>query len=783
MTNGERDLSQLSMLDLFSMEVETQVEILSENLLALEQEKQSPKQLEALMRAAHSIKGAARIVQVDAAVKIAHVMEDYFVAAREEAIVVAEPHIDVLLEGVDWLSSLGKVSEEELESWLEARQEEVNRIESRICAIATGATREEPPSTSTESPEVSQFPTVVVEVEASEPAIAPQEIVSVSDRPVSLSPTPQDAPPNPDRVVRLSAENLNRLMGLAGESLIEANWLQPFADALLNLKNRHRELSRTLENLEDSLSVFPLSKESESYLKAARSQQRECHEILSDRINDLELFTRRFANLSDRLYREAIDSQMRPFAEGTSSFPRMMRDLAKQLGKQVKFEIHGKSTKVDRDILDKLEAPLMHILRNAIDHGIESMDARLAAGKSPEGTIRIEATHRGGMLSIEVCDDGRGIDLELLRQTAIAKQAIAPDLASQLTETELMEFLFLPSFSTVDEVTEISGRGVGLDIAKSVVQEVGGLLKAHSQRGKGTTFHLQLPLTLSVIRTLLVEISGEPYAFPLTRIEQILQLTKQDLFLMENRQYFTLNGQNIGLVSAHQVLELKEGKRKGDRLSVIILSDRSSYYGLVVDRFLGERDLVVRPLDPRLGKVRDISAAALMEDGSPVLIVDVEDLVRSIDKLLSSGRLSHIRGDETVEIVQSQKRILVVDDSITVREMERKLLENNGYHVDVAVDGIDAWNAARTGHYDLIITDVDMPRMNGIELVEQLKSHPQLKFTPAIVVSYKDREEDRLLGLEAGANYYLTKSSFHDNTFLQAVIDTIGESNFYPSQK
>ena len=197
-------------------------------------------------------------------------------------------------------------------------------------------------------------------------------------------------------------------------------------------------------------------------------------------------------------------------------------------------------------------------------------------------------------------------------------------------------------------------------------------------------------------------------------------------------------------------------------------------YGLVVDRLLGERDLVVRPLDPRLAKTKDISAVAFLDDNSPVLIVDVEDMVRSIDHLVTGGRLRKMTRAAQLEVARKRKRVLVVDDSITVREVERKLLENNGYQVEVAVDGMDGWNAVRNGAYDLIITDVDMPRMNGIELVQSIKADPQLHALPVMIVSYKDREEDRLQGLEAGANYYLTKSSFHDETLVSAVVDLIG---------
>jgi two-component system, chemotaxis family, sensor histidine kinase and response regulator WspE len=500
----------------------------------------------------------------------------------------------------------------------------------------------------------------------------------------------------------------------------------------------------------------------------------ECRHMLSDRLIELELFARRSENLSDRLYREAIASRMRPFDDGVQGFPRMVRDIARRLGKKVTLEIIGRATEVDRDILERLEAPLSHLLRNAIDHGIEPPEERLAIGKPEEGTIRLEAAHRGGLLSITVSDDGRGVEVEPLRQKILSKQLATPEMAESLTEAELLEFLFLPAFSTKEEVTEISGCGVGLDVVHDMAQEVGGTARAASVPGRGMSFFLQLPLTLSVLRTLLVEIAGEPYAFPLARIDRALMLPKDHISVLADRQYFTLDGQHIGLVSAHQVLEIQESPAYGEALPVIVISDRLNCYGLAVDRFLGESDLVVQPLDARLGKVPDITAAALMEDGFPILIIDVEDMVRSVDNLLLGRRLRKVGRAGTAIAGPTRKRILVVDDSLTVREAERQLLANHGYDVEVAVDGMDGRNAVRVGHYDLVITDLDMPRMTGFELVSQIKNDSHLHALPVMIVSYKGSEDDRNRGLEAGANYYFTKSSFHDETLLQAVVDLIG---------
>ena len=784
------DLSHFSMRDLFVIEAEGQTHALVAGLLALEQDPVQADQLEACMRAAHSLKGAARIVDIGAAVTLAHAMEELFVAAQEGRVVLDRPRIDRLLEGVDLMKAIAAGGDEGVDAWQARAEAFVVALEESLgtpslAAPAAEAPAAEAPAAEAPAPEAPAPEAPAPEAPAPEappaepappvPAPAP---VAVQAKPAP-TPTPARVPAasratDPaDRALRVSVDSLNQLLDLSGEALVESRRLKPFGGALQQLKRLQLDAAKAIDALRDALPQDALTDGVTAALADARHRALECRRVLTDRITELESWDQQSGALAHRLYDQALKVRMRPFADGVHALPRMVRDVGHSLGKQVRLEIVGEATQVDRDILERLDAPLGHLLRNAADHGIESPEERQAAGKAAEGRIRLEAYHSAGTLQILISDDGRGIDPEQIRQVAVARGLAPNDVAAKLSDTELFDFLFLPGFTMKGSVSEISGRGVGLDVVQDMIKQVGGLIRVSSTIGEGTRFQLQLPLTLSVTRALLVEIGGEPYAFPFARILRTLKVARTDISTLGGREYVSLDDKQIGLVSAHQILECGPPAAT-DELSVVLIGAAQSAYGLVVDRFLGGRELVVQPLDLRLGKIKDIAAGALMEDGSPVLIVDVEDMLRSMEKLAAADRLKGVETDAGPAASVRRRRVLVVDDSFTVRELQRKVLGQQGYEVEVAVDGMDGWNMVRTGDFDLIISDIDMPRMDGIALVDMIRKHPTLGSMPIMILSYKDREEDRRRGLDAGADYYLTKGSFHSEGLIQAVVDLIG---------
>jgi two-component system, chemotaxis family, sensor histidine kinase and response regulator WspE len=780
--SAPEDLSQFSMLELFRVEVENQTAVLTKGLLEVERGEAPPQLLEQLMRAAHSLKGGARIINLQGAVRVAHALEDCFVAAQQGRLVLRQSEIDILFRGVDLLGSLAQRTDSNLSAWESDHATAMAEFLDLLQKLMSPGTAPQPLTAASTQARPTELPPAA----DAEPVPAPEVVAEAPtppSHPVKVQPAPvttdqADAiakPEEPDRVLRLTAENLNRLLGLAGESLVESRWLRPFSDSLQRLRRQQAALRDDLEHLRQALAEENLSERTKGRFNETFRKAAEAHQGLTERVLELDMFDRRSAHLSHRLYLEVLRTRMRPFSDGVGRFPRMVRDLARSLGKQVTLELGGENTPVDRDILDHLEAPLTHLLRNAVDHGCEMPEVRQRAGKPAEATIRLEARHSAGTLLVTVSDDGAGVPLERVRKAILQRRLTPPALAEKLSDSELLQFLFLPGFSLKENVTELSGRGVGLDVVQNMVKSVRGTIRILNQPGRGLRFQLQLPLTLSVLRALLVEVAGEPYALPLTQITRTLKLPRAKIEPLEGRPHFRLGEQQIGLLTAHQVLDCGPAQLSTEELPVVVVGERQAQYGLVVDRFLGERELVVQPLDPRLGQLKEISSAALMEDGTPVLIVNVEDLLHSVETLLAGGSLAGVQPEMLGPGPRKLKRVLAVDDSLTVRELFRKLLTSRGYHAEVAVDGMEAWNAVRTRQYDLVVTDVDMPRMNGIELTSLIKQDAALKGVPVLIVSYKDREEDRMRGLEAGADYYLTKGSFHDAALLEAVVDLIGE--------
>ena len=733
-------MDDFSLAELFRVEAASQVAKLMDGLIALG-DGSTPGQLEELMRAAHSLKGAARIVGHESVVEVAHEMEESFVSAQEGRSVLTPERVDLLLQAVDVLATVAMAPPDALD------QETVSAVASMIGALRSGAAL----STATIPQGGAHAPRPVAPVR--EPRLA--DVL--------------DAPPAAVQDIT------ERLLSLAGEALVASRALTSHTGSDALARRADRSVERALDDVRSALALQPGSDDAARALATLQRVITDTASQRRDRAGALDVIGQRVSDVVSQIYERVLDTRMRPFSDGVAGMPRMLRDISRELGRDARLVIAGESTPVDREVLRRLEAPLGHLIRNAVDHGIQPAADRERQGKPARGTVRVEARHAGGRLFVTVEDDGQGVDLDAVRSRVVQRGLTDAVAASEMSDLELSHFLFLPGFTMRDEVTAISGRGVGLDAVFTAVREIGGDVRMTRVPTGGTRFELQLPLTLSVVRSLVVEIAGESYAFPLARVHRVVRVQRDDIASVEGRPHFSLDDRQIGLVWAHHLFG-KPVPGLEESAFVVVVGELDGLLGIVVDRFLAEHELVLRGLDARLGKVQDVGGAALLPDGSPTLVLDVDDLVRSAVNLVAGGRPG-AAALEPASHTSPRKRVLVVDDSLTVRELERKMIEGQGYQVDVAVDGMDAWNAVRTAQYQLVVTDVDMPRMDGIELVTRIKADPELRHIPVMIVSYKDRDEDRRRGLEAGADYYLTKGSFYDETMLRAIDDFIGSAS------
>ena len=750
----DTDLSQFSMHDLFRMEAREQARVLTDGLLLLERaaggSAADPGTLAAMMRAAHSIKGAAAIVGMQPSVRVAHALEDVLIAAQAGKVVLDAPGVDAMLDAVDLLRGLSEQPEGSAPDAAPARLPEILDALAALRAgrmLAASASN----ATAVASAPTGQFAVAAAAVDLPPPELAP-----------TAAAAPQPA----------AAAGSDELLTLAGQARLHAGHLRPWIERLQRYKRQQRSVDEAFERLRSAIDAGSPQLVELARLVAERAAP--LREVLHAAIADAEHHERQAVNVAARLVDGVQELHMCRFGESTRDLPRMVRDLARGLGKDVRLVVQGSDTLVERVVLARMEAPLLQLLRNAVGHGIEAPHERRAAGKPVQGTIVLDARHRGGMLEIEVSDDGRGVDPERIRAATVRRHLATPDFAPDLAHDELMEFLFLPGFSLKDDADEMSGRGVGMDIVLDAARRQNGVARASTRTGAGFSTLITLPQIQSIVRALVVDVAGEAYALPVVRIERVLRLATDRVRTMGGREYFELDGQHIGLMAASQVLGLGPAALH-DEWPVVMIGAGRERYGLVVDALRGEHSLTVQPLEPTFGKLRDIASAALLDDGNPVLILDVPDLLLSVARLLEEGGGPGLARAGAAQA--GTRRVLVVDDSLTVREMQRKLLAAQGYRVDAAIDGIDGWNQLRAGDYDLVISDIDMPRLDGFGLVERIRADARLEKLPVMIVSYKDRPEDRARGLAAGADHYLTKGGFHDTTLLDAVRELIGAAN------
>jgi len=785
MSMSNDELQQL-LLATFADQAKEQLQTINERLLSLEEAEGDDKGplLEEIFREAHSLKGASRAVDLSRVEAVAHKLESLFSVIQKGELEPGAEVFDLAYKALDALTAL---VEEGLAGT--PADVDVDGLCEVLVAAAEGGSQVAAPSSQAEEPK------------AEEPSPAPAPMAPDTQHP---SPDTQaEAKPKAkkaakpkkaeerDETVRVATSKLDALMAQVGELLaarIGAEHrmaeVKTLFEGILEIEESWRKTrpARVLElALEGDESALAEARHLVEFLERSDEKLRDVRGGLSELRRKFEADSRRMAQVTTDLQDDVRRTRMLPVSTIFDTFPRMVRDMTRELSKEVKLTIEGGETEVDKQVLEQLRSPLTHMVRNSVDHGMEMPDAREAAGKAREGKVVLRAFQRAADLVIEVVDDGAGIDVEKVKAKAVEKGLITAETAEGMAEREALWLIFRSGFSTKQEVTDLSGRGVGMDVVREHIERLHGMIDVESTLGEGSKFTLSVPLSVATTRCLLVKAGDETFGIPITNVERIVRLSAEDIGHTEGHEAIRIDERPMALLRLGDVLGVPTDATETTNQPAIILGSADRRAAFLVDGLLGAQEIATKTLPKPLIRVRHIAAATIVGTGEVVPILNVLDLLRASGKRAQStvhspqkqpNKRSVDGGPSTVDKKakpDEKQSILVVDDSVTIRTFEKALLEAAGYDVTAASDGLEAWKLLQKHGCDLIVSDVEMPNMTGFELTEKVRGDQRLKGMPLILVTTLSSDEDRRRGIDAGADAYVIKGSAEQDQLLDTV--------------
>lgn len=698
------------------------------------------EQIDAIFRAMHTIKGSARLLGFEPIGRVAHTCEHILGAVREGRRELDQGLADDLLRGGDAILDLTSAA-------VENRPVEIN-VEHLTMTLGRSSRADEP---------------------AADPAAPPPAAPApAADLPALPSPArPSRAAAR--QTIRVRVDRLDRLLNLAGELAVGQQTQAAQMQALQELAGLVAQQNRALAVLERELKQLRFSARQretlDRHLNAALNTGERAGRLIRSNSERFEQHTSQNNQLIEDLELEVMAARLQPIATAFTNLPRAVRELARETGKAIELVLLGETTELDRKVIEALSDPLVHLVRNAVDHGIEQPEQREQQGKLRTGTIQISAESLGAYAYVRIRDDGRGISPQKLREAAVRRNLYTAELAAMLTDQEALELVFLPGFSTAQIITDISGRGVGMDVVRTNIIELGGQVQIESQLNLGTTITLVLPLTLVTTRVLLVEVGEHTFALPASSCQSNAWIYAERLVTVEGRAMLPHEGRLAPLLRLADLLDVGGARTftGSQRTPAVLVGSAQRPLALLVDRLVDEREVVVKPLGPLFERQRRFNGAIQMGDGRLVLLVNPHALVQTARGMTLA--VPAARPDEQ----RRAARLLVADDSFTTRELIRSILQSAGYHVTTAVDGLDALDKLRNERYDLVVSDVEMPRVDGFQLTSQIRSELGQAELPVIIVTSLASEAHKRRGLEVGAQAYIVKSQFNQQSLLETV--------------
>ena len=751
------------LLATFRVEADEHLKAMSSGLLALEKTPAGEQQVEiveTVFREAHSLKGAARAVNLTHIESVCQSLESVFAALKGKRLVVSPPLLDLLHQTI---GSLGELLVADADA-APARPPTVAALMRRL-DVALSGTQPEPEAAAPVPPAPVIPPSAIPEAPAD--TRKPPDMASGT---VRVSTTKLDA------VMRQVEELLSPRLAASqrAKELHEtvaalAAWEKEHARIRPALRLVERAFTRTFKDNGSAQERQELPRLLE-YLDAEQVHMK----MLQDRLTKLkraaEHDQRTLAGMTDGLLHDVKEMQLLPFASLLGILPRFARELAREQGKDVDLVIRGSEIEIDRRILEAVKDPLIHLLRNAIDHGIEQPAAREARRKPPRGTITLAITQKdSGKIEVLVADDGAGIDAERVKAAAGKLGIVSAQETQRLGEHEVLALTFQSGVTTSPIVTDVSGRGLGLAIVREKIEQIGGTITLESRPAVDTVFRIVLPLTLANFRGILVRAGDQLFVVPAASVERVARVAGKDIQTVENRETIPLDGQAVALVWLSDVLELprkETAEESAGGVPAIVLGPELARIAFRVDEILGEQEVLVKTLGRQLPRVRNVAGASVLGTGRVAAVLNVSDLLKSAVKRATAPLAPGTAGKPVATEKQS---ILVVEDSITSRALLKNILESADYAVTTAVDGIDAYTALKTGTFDLVVSDVEMPRMDGFDLTARVRADKQLAELPVVLVTALESREHRERGVEVGANAYIVKSSFDQSNLLEVI--------------
>lgn len=747
-----------NLLSVFKTEAGMHIQELNRGLLELENAPQDKGILEEICRRVHTLKGSARMMGFMQICKLAHEMEDLLGNVKTEGFGPDKKVFDRLFQNLDSINALLQTNDEEKAPALDGTDKGSKKNSAH--PGVKGAPLNDP----------------------------------VKDSEETASSKLQYVNPGVQNAILVKTDKLDSLASLVGEMVLDQIKSENKVTELSKMANMIRERigswSYIKQRIRDDLTSYnPHAEEASYYNKPSMPVYSNIVDDVLNLLDEYTVISNRMTGLMDeykdiathrRLVIDRLQDDIRnirlvPISTVFDTFPRAIRDLSKEYNKEIKLGVSGGDIELDKTIIDTIKDPLMHLVRNAVDHGIEEPEERIRRGKPRTGNISLSAHRRGGAAVIEISDDGAGINLEKVKQAALRLGHIRDTQIQTMDKESAIQLIFISGLSTSPIITDISGRGVGMNVvAESISRKLKGEISIQTELGKGTKISLVVPITLAIMRGLMVTACQETFAIPTISVEKCVKVPSEQIRFVEGKQAILDGERIIPLVQLSDILDLDNSKAEDEdgTASIVVISHAQKHIGFCVDSFLNEQEIVTKSLGTYLKAVPNVAGVTIITNGEVVPVLHVPDMMESARNKMSN--VLPVQKPAADDKVAKKYSILIVDDSLTTRELERSMLEASGYDVHVAVDGLDGLSKLSERKYNLIISDVQMPRMDGFEMVDKLKKDKRYKDIPIIMVTGLQKDEERRRGIEVGASAYIVKSSFDQASLLETIQMLVG---------